>query len=65
VISAKLLVKAAFICMGIAMVAAGLVALGVDQFRPVVFVAVLSGAFTVAVWLIGVMTGKLKNDLRE
>ena len=63
--SAKTVVVVALSALAIALVAVFLVLEGMESFRLVVFIAVLCGAIAVALGIVGVITGEIKDDLRE
>ena len=64
-ISARRLMIFLLICFAADGVVFGLIVLGVDQLRPVGFVITLFGALTVLASVLGVWTGRIKNDLRD
>jgi hypothetical protein len=64
-ISARLMVKLALICLAIAVIAFLLVAYGLTSFKFVGFLAILGGVANIAVSLVALATGMLKNDMRN
>jgi hypothetical protein len=64
-ISAKWLFSVGLSMLAISGVSFVLVMFGIQIFRLFIYIGVLGGVFVVGLGLIGVMTGKLKDDLRR
>ena len=64
-ISARKLVTAGFAALAATLVSTSLVFLGVEQVRVFVYGAVLFGALTAFVAVLGLVLGKLTNDLNR
>ncbi len=64
-ISARLIVKLSLSSLAVSGVAFLLVAYGINGFRVIGFLSVLGGVAAIAVGLIGMATGMLKNDLKD
>lgn len=64
-ISAKALFSVGLSILAIALIAAFFVLQGIESLRLVIYVAVPCGVTVVAIGLIGVMTGRIKDDLHR
>jgi purine-cytosine permease-like protein len=64
-ISAKALFSVGLSILAIALIAAFFVLQGIESLRLVIYVAVPCGVLVVAIGLIGVMTGRIKDDLHQ